>query len=107
MELQLRPYGNEQPITLCIGDIYVFCNAKYRERFVGNITNADYIVSKAYFEHITKFGNETVITEAILSNPHDNIELLKFIRVYGKVKAEESSADIWQKLEGQCYKELE
>lgn len=107
MELQLRPYSNESPIVLKTWDIFVFCGVKYKDRIIGNITNADYLVSKAYFEHIAKFGNETLITEDMLKNPHGNIDILKFIRVYGKLKVEESSADIWSKLEYQCYKELE
>lgn len=95
----LRANGTyDFPMTISVGEVYVFSNDRYKQNMLLNAPNSDYAVSKAYIEHLAIWGFEREITANVIDNKQDNIDLLQWIRAYGTLKVEITSEDIWNKL---------
>lgn len=107
MQMVLKPYRNDYPITLTVGEVYVFCGVRYKRNFLTNTPDADYKVTAAYIEHVVKFGAETLITTEMLSNPYEHVDTIKFIQAYGTLKSVEETSETWRKLEIEYWKDVQ
>lgn len=106
MELTLRNYRNEPIITLKVGHVYVFCAEKCKHNLP--ITqDIDYKVSSMFYAHVSEHGYEIKVSEEMIKNPHSYVSTIKAIQMYCKLKMEESSEAIFERLAQECYKELD
>lgn len=101
--LTLKPFVRKNgtydfPIIINVGEVYIFSNDRYKQNMLLNAANCDYIVSKAYIEHLAVWGFETEITADVIAKKEDNVDLLQWVRAYGTLKVEITSQDIWDKL---------